>query len=576
MDKPAISSKRLILAICMIFIIPFTAFLLFYNLYMANIMERQAASTNMERLEFHQTAFEDELKGIEAYLANIAANDLHFGQLRYKLSVLDAHLFSFNVLQKHKDMLSSRKIIGCLGLYTGKNGLFRKAFSSELDYETRMELNSCLLELSKSGEHLWKRGWFHQEIEGRAFLLRYVGIEDLMSICAIDLNQLSSGSILGDEIFCAAASGEALTGREFLSEADIGMGHDWSEYRISGRPQRYLLVRKHSGYLGLDYMYASIYGGAASRGDFLYATLLGATFVLVFLILVCFLMMHKLFFMPLSEISSIMGQISEVESEVKMPNSNIREFRQFGVALDNMMQQIKRWRIVAYEKTLAAQESQMQYLQIQIRPHFYLNCLKSLYNLAQRKETGKIQKMILLLSGYMRAVFMQSDSILPLSKEIANVENYVMLAQLTSSKPIMLKAQIDERLAGFEIPSLAILTFVENAIKHAASIEKPLSISIKASLLEGDGEIHVNIAVHDNGPGFTKDMLNALNAGGGLLEKGGHIGIANALRRLDIHYRSKAVVTFMNSSGASIEFFLPFLRMDKSNSIESKSMISEN
>jgi hypothetical protein len=54
-----------------------------------------------------------------------------------------------------------------------------------------------------------------------------------------------------------------------------------------------------------------------------------------------------------------------------------------------MMDQIKSLKIIAYEKTLAAQQAQLQYLQIQIRPHFFLNCLSALYGLAEVGESEK-------------------------------------------------------------------------------------------------------------------------------------------------------------------------------------------
>jgi two-component system sensor histidine kinase YesM len=541
----------------MIFIIPFSGFLIFYNLYMAEIMKRQEAFTNLERLEFRIKAFEDELRSIESYMANIAANDLYFGRLRYKLSALDAHVYSFNVLEKHKGMISSRETIDCLAIYTGKNELFRRAFGSGLDYETRTALTNRLAELLQGPELSNK--WFCEIVEGRAFLILFRGIGDLQNICVVDLSRLSGSVMYGDEkdeIFCVS-EGSALTNKTFVEEAMIQVGMDPSYY-ITGRPQKYLVVRTTSTYLSLDCRYASAFSGIGERGDFLFPALLGASFILVFLLLLCFLIMRKRFFEPLSSISEALKQIGEEETEISLPQSSILELKQFSQALTGMTEQVRRWRIIAYEKTLAAKEAQLQHLQLQIRPHFYLNVLKSLYNLAQRNESEKMQNMLLLFSSYLRAIFMQAGALNPMSREIANTQSYIALVQLTSSMPIMLKSSIIEELDDYQIPAMAIITFVENAVKHAASFNKPLSISIRASILEGEGQRHANIAIHDNGPGFSEKMLEALNSGAvTALEKDGHIGISNALKRIDIHYGGKAVVTFMNSSGASVELFLP-------------------
>ena len=59
---------------------------------------------------------------------------------------------------------------------------------------------------------------------------------------------------------------------------------------------------------------------------------------------------------------------------------------------------------MAYDRLLQVQKTKMQYYQIQIRPHFFLNCMKNLYAMAEGKKYEKIQEMILTLSSYLRAV----------------------------------------------------------------------------------------------------------------------------------------------------------------------------
>lgn len=56
----------------------------------------------------------------------------------------------------------------------------------------------------------------------------------------------------------------------------------------------------------------------------------------------------------------------------------IREFSVFNSTFNRMMDEIHNLKIRTYENKLIIQKSQLQYFQIQLKPHFYLNCLKLL------------------------------------------------------------------------------------------------------------------------------------------------------------------------------------------------------
>jgi two-component system sensor histidine kinase YesM len=60
-----------------------------------------------------------------------------------------------------------------------------------------------------------------------------------------------------------------------------------------------------------------------------------------------------------------------------------------------MMSEITTLRIKGYEQRLMAEKAQMDALRMQIRPHFFLNCLKSIFGLAQAGKTEEIKKTVL-------------------------------------------------------------------------------------------------------------------------------------------------------------------------------------
>ena len=85
--------------------------------------------------------------------------------------------------------------------------------------------------------------------------------------------------------------------------------------------------------------------------------------------------------------------------------TNIREFNEVNETFNTMMTQIKDLKIESYEHEIETQKAELRYMQLQIRPHFFLNCLKSLYALAEAGKYDRIQKMILEISKHIRYIF---------------------------------------------------------------------------------------------------------------------------------------------------------------------------
>lgn len=194
---------------------------------------------------------------------------------------------------------------------------------------------------------------------------------------------------------------------------------------------------------------------------------------------------------------------------------------------------------------------------MQIRPHFYLNCMKILYGMAEQKQYGQIQEMILSLSDYLRILFKNQNFTVPVNDELQSVEKFVTFQKKCGNIPPLLSVSVDDSVKNFSIPSMSILTFVENTLKYAQMPGKNLKIRISVKQLESDGESVVNITISDNGCGFSEESLNSLNQKIVRDNNSCQIGIMNIRRRFDILYGDKYEMLFMNQNGARIEIFIP-------------------
>ena len=241
------------------------------------------------------------------------------------------------------------------------------------------------------------------------------------------------------------------------------------------------------------------------------------------------------------------------------------EFRQMNAALKNLLSQITEWKVKAYEKELERRDAQLQYLRSQIRPHFYLNCLKNLYAMAQVSTPEKMQESIRYLSVHMRYIFSDHAQLTTLGKELELCQNYVALfSSMNATYPIQCSVEVESALREKTIPPVTLLSLVENCVKYSIRQDRPLKILLTACLLEGEeGAPLLNVSVRDNGGGFAPEWLDRFNH----LESGasgeGHVGMTNLVRRCRELYGEAFHIAFYNGMeddkycGACVDLFIP-------------------
>jgi len=565
MKRRIISSKKLFLLTMMIFAVPFTAFLFSYNFYMVNILDRRIADANLSRVEFYQTFLEDDLHAAEKFMANLVANDGGYGRLRYKLSSLDAHLFTVAIMEKYRDVLATQKNVGAFFIYTPQNELYRKVYRSDIPSSERETVDEYLRELIQTNEQLGQQGWFLNEIEGKYYLFRVLGGNSVYTIGMVDLDRiLLPGSPIKDSedeiLLYTDANGNPLSSLDVVHELDLSLKGSEESFYTSGTWKRYFIVQSFSVYAGIHLAYAVPYKYLLGQMDPLILSLLIASVVFILLLLLCFLLLQRNFFAPMSELVRTMGRIRRGNMEAKMKlNGNIAEFHQVGEVFNAMMEETKQLKIMAYEQKLEMQQARLHYLQIQIRPHFFQNCLKNLYALAEAGNFKRLQEMILVLSKYMRSMIQENAATISLANELENVETYLLLQQMSLSVPISSVIDVEPVLRDISVPPLSILTFVENAVKHAITPHSTLKIHVKIMLLQDEDGGYINISVRDNGPGFSDEMLQLLNGPidvEALTQQ--HIGIANVRRRFELIYKGRSTFFFERNGGSCVEIFIPY------------------
>ncbi|GAA4339186.1 sensor histidine kinase [Flaviaesturariibacter amylovorans] len=190
-------------------------------------------------------------------------------------------------------------------------------------------------------------------------------------------------------------------------------------------------------------------------------------------------------------------------------------------------------------------ELKLQFLNMQIRPHFLFNAHHAIISLIEQGEVKQASSMLVRLSTLLRNVLQYSNrNSITLQEELDNLRNYVQLQQLRFGEGIDVRFDVDAECGGFAVPPLLLQPVVENAFHHAFSNREEGLLEIAVSR-DGEG---CRISIRDDGHGF------APKAGGEP-----RIGLSNVHKRILNYYGSNARFSICARpvAGTEATFILP-------------------
>ena len=239
----------------------------------------------------------------------------------------------------------------------------------------------------------------------------------------------------------------------------------------------------------------------------------------------------------------------------------VKEIEEINSQIDDILSQILRLQEDKLQQQQRIRDIQLQYYQIQIRPHFILNCLNTINMLAENKSTQAASSLIRSFSSYFRYVFRDQKVPVTVRDELREAKEYCNIYSIQGGVPILLNIEANEDVDECTLPILGILTFVENSIKYARKSDQILQIRISCRMIEDENrENLICINVSDNGDGFPEKILEKLNSPVAEYRFGSeHVGVENLKYRLALMYHGKAHWYFYNQpqNGAIAEITFP-------------------
>lgn len=556
------------LAALFFIIVPLITVLVISNYYAMEVVRNQVGQSNKNLLSLYRSQMDKNLDEVDNYLFSLAGQNTDLIDLQYE--VLDnedkytkAKLNLFNGLAHENTYYNW---IDLFFIYSEKNDDLIMNQNFGTSYEERSQVKASLLDMLRGDTSAYNnRKWYIWHEDNNYYLFHLIKTGSVYTGAWVNVNKISVPLQLIDlgqsgVGLLATGAMEPMNNEEVIRREGITLHSGTESYYLSGERTPFLVMNE-----------------ASAKGDFFLIALVPESAILeklpflqrissviaagafVFL-LVFIILMRRIFLQPIQRLVQAMRTARSGNLNVQIIKvSSSKEFQIMNEAFNHMMAEISKLKIDVYEEQLKHQRAELKHLQLQINPHFFLNSLNIIYNLATVKDYALIQEMAKCLVAYFRFMFRSGSGFVSLKDELMHTENYLHIQQLRFPGRLTYQINAPDALLRTALPPLIIQSMVENAIKHAVSLDHLLDIRIEV-LADTEAEHPcMRIVIADSGAGFSEDVLRRLQNGEELAEEGQHIGIWNVQQRLRLMYEGQATIHFTNESsgGAVVLLRLP-------------------
>jgi len=199
-----------------------------------------------------------------------------------------------------------------------------------------------------------------------------------------------------------------------------------------------------------------------------------------------------------------------------------------------------------YEKL---HETDLAFLQAQIKPHFIYNALSAISHMTGT-EPQKAKELLLDFSDYLRGCFDFSNTsgLTTLAKEMDVVKAYLSIEKARFQDRLNVEYEMEEN-PHVLIPMLCIQPIVENAVRHGIMPRaEGGTVKIKAWNEKGD----TYIRVEDDGVGMSEGRIREIFS-----DETSSTGLPNINGRLKLKFGTEMKITSRVNEGTSVEIVVP-------------------
>lgn len=562
------SIKKLFLKYFLILFLFTSGALILYSIILVKTHHDQIARTADNTLGFYLDSLVNELNQCALFEQKLCYSDSSFQMLTTKnLKDTDKVIYLYNVKEMLERQTAPYEAVFVFNESTSVStfaaGSSFSPTGSQYLYFIKESLRSYWLDKSNDNYNQW----LLLQVQGQPLLMRAEEVRDVYVATVINLNGLDFLT-LGDEentniSFGFFDSGRILSGHDSLEEAGLTFGDLEAPSRNQLFSDFYLVSEPLPGTdISMYCLFQA--DGVWTLTRWLTAVFISLAFITCAVIIFIFYSFNRLLLYPLIQTNAAMKHLEEDDPAGFLADneSRITEYQNINDALASLLDQKVTLSREKENEAFEKDHAKLQYYQLQTRSHFFVNCLKSLYNMLENREYEKMQRMIIAFSNHLRYVFHDNLKLVSLQDELDEVKDYYNIILLDRASPFIMNTQTAPALLDCRVPSLIIQTFLENTAKYNRQTDNLLIFDVKIDRAELNGVPVMQIILSDNGVGYSAEMLKRLNSPQEDLFATKHVGISNLKHRVSIIYKKDYQFAFYNkpSGGACSLIYLPILR----------------
>nr|WP_276008927.1 sensor histidine kinase [Aequitasia blattaphilus] len=264
---------------------------------------------------------------------------------------------------------------------------------------------------------------------------------------------------------------------------------------------------------------------------------------------------------PLEQLKESMKQIGKGDFSSRVEVIADDEIGQLGNTYNSMAQNIETLIEKAYMLELAKKEAEIEFLKMQINPHFLYNTLDTISWMARTQNHIEISEVAMALGDLLRSNLKQK-SMITIGEELKSVRNYVFIQEYRFGDKIQVEYEVDQGVKDYLIPNFILQPLVENSIIHGLEpkVEKGL---LMVQIFIHEGQLFFRVV--DDGIGMNQETISNIYYACEHETSKKCIGIKNVYRRLKLYYGEEGTLRISSEvgKGSRICFSIPMDKLEK-------------
>lgn len=231
------------------------------------------------------------------------------------------------------------------------------------------------------------------------------------------------------------------------------------------------------------------------------------------------------------------------------------EIGMIGTEYNKMAENIETLIEKVYKMELTQKQAELEFLQMQINPHFLYNALDTISWMALEKGDMDISEMTIALAELLRATI-QKESFISLEEEMKTVKDYLLIQKERFGEKVSVHYEVDQETLECQVPNFILQPLIENAIIHGLEpkIGKGmLNISVQIQ------DERLFFVIEDDGVGMDEKEIFFLYQKCRENDTKKSIGLKNVYRRLLLCYGEGSLLQIegKKGEGTRVSFSIP-------------------